>query len=782
MTSRYYLLILVFITFSCGSQTTVIKPTTNSTKKVAKTQKKPSPYYFPKLDDADEGNPQLTRDDYQSGPMPSGLQIPRNDLIKIAKKSGQDIIHWVYDFEEALRLAKLTKRPLLLSIGLPFDQINFKDGKQGYKEHLSMRVPKSPTYMARDYDIHLRMTLFSYKSTQELINRKFIAVRMTFDKKNVDIAEKYGLIAGKFIEPGFAMISPYEEAMDKNIRIVDRIATYNEEYFYHILQCFLDKHPHLNHPSTPTKKTLRLFGNNNKIGIGQLAIANNYLQDGDIEKSKKLCLKLLKNKFFFNGKTRQILGKAHSLEGSHIKALELFTQAYSEAQQHKSLLQDIKMNLIQAQLKSNQLDKAYSSCQRLQKLCDNPEIMAQLLHIMAQVSWLNKNEKQAQDYWEQIFLKHPQTPTAASAALYLMGAGPLIHNMECLQRLPENIFEKHVPSHTHHQQPIPKLNTAIHNALSWLTKYQRSNGAWTDSHYTFMGVEHRHNTYTAISAIASYALNEWQSFNNKAITQTLDLSDSYLMNDKNLSSTRIEKVYAYTFKLMYLCQRLDKVQPTKKEIISDQIKHIINQLAIHQCQKGNHIGAWGHEYYNPFTTANVLQSLAVAKGKGFIVPDDMINSALVILKKFRGQEGGFPYAYGNKPGKFPDDYTRSPYCEYALWSHNTASDQYHMIESIERFFKNVNRLNAVRQYDFHAGKYNEGGFFYYYDLYGLSLAIKNLSNGRMRAKYSFRLLDIMLKNQEIDGSFVDSPNVGKSYGTGMALLILKNIYDEVINI
>ena len=37
-----------------------------------------------------------------------------------------------------------------------------------------------------------------------------------------------------------------------------------------------------------------------------------------------------------------------------------------------------------------------------------------------------------------------------------------------------------------------------------------------------------------------------------------------------------------------------------------------------------------------------------------------------------------------------------------------------------------------------------------------------------------KMLEHVLKIGEIDGSFVDSHELGKSYGTGMALMVLKN--------
>ena len=78
-------------------------------------------------------------------------------------------------------------------------------------------------------------------------------------------------------------------------------------------------------------------------------------------------------------------------------------------------------------------------------------------------------------------------------------------------------------------------------------------------------------------------------------------------------------------------------------------------------------------------------------------------------------------------------------------------------------------LERIRKYDDHADAFRNGGFFFWYDQYGRALAAKAVGDAGALEKQR----EIVLATSEIDGCWVDSHELGRVYGTAMALLTLK---------
>jgi hypothetical protein len=74
--------------------------------------------------------------------------------------------------------------------------------------------------------------------------------------------------------------------------------------------------------------------------------------------------------------------------------------------------------------------------------------------------------------------------------------------------------------------------------------------------------------------------------------------------------------------------------------------------------------------------------------------------------------------------------------------------------------------------DFHSDG-ELGGFFFWHALFLTSESIKALPPGKREAHHQ-KMLEHVMTIGEVDGSFVDSHELGKSYGTGMALMVLRN--------
>ncbi|MHC4816400.1 MAG: hypothetical protein ACYTFN_25380, partial [Planctomycetota bacterium] len=104
------------------------------------------------------------------------------------------------------------------------------------------------------------------------------------------------------------------------------------------------------------------------------------------------------------------------------------------------------------------------------------------------------------------------------------------------------------------------------------------------------------------------------------------------------------------------------------------------------------------------------------------------------------------------------------------------SDKQKLLFAFETFWKYMHRIENVRRNDFHSDG-QLGGFFFFHALYHASEANKLLPAGDRR-KNNKKFLEVLQEIPEMDGSFVDSHELGRSYGTAMALLTLKNVMGE----
>ena len=78
----------------------------------------------------------------------------------------------------------------------------------------------------------------------------------------------------------------------------------------------------------------------------------------------------------------------------------------------------------------------------------------------------------------------------------------------------------------------------------------------------------------------------------------------------------------------------------------------------------------------------------------------------------------------------------------------------------------------MRRNDFHSDG-ELGGFFFFHSIYHASEVVRLLPEDEQRPHWQ-RFLALLQEIPELDGSFLDSHELGRSYGTAMALLTLKN--------
>jgi len=302
----------------------------------------------------------------------------------------------------------------------------------------------------------------------------------------------------------------------------------------------------------------------------------------------------------------------------------------------------------------------------------------------------------------------------------------------------------------------PSKELDARRCVALLLRTQRASGVWNDSNYDFGGKPSLPNVYMAGTALACAALLAWRDVDPKGVDAAIERALPYLADEKNVAIEPQEIIWAHAYRLFFYARKPDVKK--MNEIVG----------AIEKLQKKS--GVWQHEYNAPFTTATVLHCLWEAKQAGAAVPEAMTKKGAEALASCRSDKGVFSYGYPGKGDRAQGGAGRGPLCELALLL-NGASKEADVRAAVEAGFEHHALLERVRKYDDHADAFRNGGFFFWYDMLGRVEAIRRLKDGR--AKLLERQREIALSITEIDGCFVDSHELGKTYGTAMGLLVMK---------
>ncbi len=306
-----------------------------------------------------------------------------------------------------------------------------------------------------------------------------------------------------------------------------------------------------------------------------------------------------------------------------------------------------------------------------------------------------------------------------------------------------------------------------------LLAQQRADGGWNDSRYAYCpDARITPNVWVAITALACQALlRQRENFADKgAIDDALRRGERYLLDPNRINRERNEDVYADAYRLLYFALRYESEEdPEYRETLHAAMSQIVAAAGARQAEPG----FWAHEYANAFCTAAMVQGLKAVEAVGVAVPPRIYEKSKLALLSARGSDGSFAYG-GTSSGTLSSDSlkdasTRMPMCEAALLTLG-ASDYDRLSFAYENFWRYYSRIEGVRQTDFHSDG-QIAGFMFMHSLYHTSLATAQLSEERAREARR-RLLGKLRAYPEMDGTFMDSDELGRSYGTAMALLTL----------
>ena len=385
----------------------------------------------------------------------------------------------------------------------------------------------------------------------------------------------------------------------------------------------------------------------------------------------------------------------------------------------------------------------------------------------------------AQKSWAKIASDHPDHPLGWKAAAEAQGIGPFVRGFEVFVDLPARSLLAGIesagsaaPDKTFNQSELRD------RSIDFLLSMQRRDGGFYDSDYDFGGTDSLPNVHVAVTALAGMALHAWRGSVDPAkrasVEQAVARSLNFVTNEQNMNRIDRDEILwadAYRLRLISRCFAT-KEQPELQQPLRDAVKALENL----QTRRGT----WYHEYENPFVTATALTALFEAQPFAKL-NSDKIDSGVSILQKLRRNDGSFPYGArrGNGgPKAVPASAGRMPLCELALhqWG---KSDQTRLRYAIDQSFEFHRHLDSALKYDNHTSTFGYGGFFFWYDMRSRTEAIAAIQDRNLRNQLMRKQLEIIMRLPELDGCFVDSHELGRCYGTAMALLCLDRINQEL---
>jgi hypothetical protein len=386
--------------------------------------------------------------------------------------------------------------------------------------------------------------------------------------------------------------------------------------------------------------------------------------------------------------------------------------------------------------------------------------------------------------WKDLGERLPESPWAWKAAMEAEGHGPFVHGFEDFLPLPARVLRERrdgsrAPAGTYTQEQLWQLG------VQYLLRMREHDGVLRDSLYDFGGTDSLPNVYAAVSFLAGEALlcAEQRAANKRltlapAVREQLAAELQALLrvadNDGSFAlSDRDEILWAFAYRLRFLA-RWSQLHPGDREKALPKIQSAVAAVVNLQPETG----VWFHEYGNPFAIATALQALAAGRAAGASIDQQAVDRGLGALLHCRTPQAVFSYGWPG-PDRPPRESVeggagRTPLCEAALLAWGK-SDQPSLQAALDTGFRHHGLMAAVRKYDDHADQYHYGGFFFWFDMLGRAEALMQVADAAARGKLQSQQLQLVLDLPEFDGCFVDSHELGRCYGTAMALLSLATL-------
>jgi hypothetical protein len=627
-------------------------------------------------------------------------------------------------------------------------------------------------------DTYMRVVAFTDGPLAQIINERFVPLRMAVDGP---ISKRMGITKLDWVEPAIVILGPEGKMLHR----LDRIRTFDAGFLSFVLIEILEKHPELASLPEGLKAAVeRAAGNTHDYPSAEQTAAR-ALGVGWLSGAERVLQALLRDQSTGKGThawSHILLALISEMRRDEASAIANLDAAEGLAPElHRAWILTARGRLA---LAAGDLIQAQGLLGDAAGREDN-QFRAEAMYNLAVARVLDNQPNAGEEFLREIVTTFAndkdQWRWAAKAAANLIKGrdttpvGPLFHGFEDPTALPVGAFAESRPN-TACSRPVSDRDSVVKNAVAFLLRRQGGHGGFEDSRYAYCDSPRiLPNVWVAVTAIALAGLNDWREIDPKRIDDAIARGEEYLFDETRLARGRNEECYADSFRLVYLARRLPRLTQGSEETKRAQrlMKAISKRLAAQQTESG----FWAHEYPNPFSAAAALLALKQVEGLGTAVPPSVFESGARALRSVRGERGTFAYGAGRPTGRendgaFKNAMARMPACERVLLFSDENRDPAALEAALDNFWKWLPRFERIRTCDFHSDG-ELGGFFFWHGMFLTSESIQGLDPEK-RGPHERRMLEHVMSIGEIDGSFVDSHEVGKSYGTGMALMILRN--------
>lgn len=614
-------------------------------------------------------------------------------------------------------------------------------------------------YRAPVLDVYARQVLFADPDVAELCTHAFVPLRCMMDQK---LSDRFGLKPLAFVEPAVVFL----DGDGKVVHFVERIRTFHGQWFADLCCRVLEQQKVV--LAGDSVDTLRRAGrwrdalamalkSENKTSTDWFAIARLQRLLREPEQALTSVDKAL---------AAAAPGKEAPANAGRRRS-RAAVAADAEAAAETGLIRAMQGELLAA---LPPLEMAWRSGGPRAAEAGYWHALA-TLRLGDEVGAMRRFTLVAQKFPDQPFGKRARANATLGPDDRPLGAA--FTGFESLAYLPPAAYQG-LPKDTQWQGDRLDARAMARTALAFLLAQQRDDGGFTDARYAYWpSSEITPNVWVAITAIACTALWEHRAGHpdlQPRIDQALARGEAYLLDPKHIHRGENEDCYSDAYRLMYFARRANAGDDAMRQRAIAQMNAIVAAAAARQKPSG----FWAHEYENAFATGAVAQELLAAKAAGAAVPIEVTDKAAQALLSARLQNG--TYVYGGAAGQgagtqLKDAAGRMPVCEGTLFQLGR-SDLDKVRFALQNFWDHMQNLEGVRRNDFHSDG-ELGGFFFFHSVFHASEVVRLLPEEERGAHWQ-RFLGLLQQIPELDGSFLDSHELGRSYGTAMALLALAN--------
>lgn len=363
---------------------------------------------------------------------------------------------------------------------------------------------------------------------------------------------------------------------------------------------------------------------------------------------------------------------------------------------------------------------------------------------------------EADTLWRQLA---SETPWGRKAAACALAAGPRLQEAITVREWRDDVSLFATTENSRAQLDVER------SVLS-LLELQRRDGSF-GSQFGSMGQGWNDPAITAIALDAFLATREGAGRREKKrLDVAIDRGVEFLVRYAGGAAT--PRLQSAAFNNPYVLHTLLRLEEL------DAARVMVSHIVAGQEEDGNWT-VYGPQRPASFNTAQNTMALIAARTAELDVPDGVIDRGLDALETMRDASGLFPYSSAPGHGWMTTDHGaigRDPLCEHALLAGGRGSIEA-LDAALRRYLVHGEELRVPtkRLYNYFNGR-GHGGYFFFFAHRRALEAAEGFGLPATVMKVRAFVREQVLAAQEGDGTFMDKFNLGRSYGTAQALVLL----------